>query len=566
MLSYLENIFVSIGTFVSLFIFYTLVISFWGRLVIWGARLERKPRYGDPLTLVAGSALLAFVGWTLQEFTPSLRSYLLIFLYGGAFLAALELIILRLPWFFRQKDKKNVLAKVIQRHSLFLSAISLAVVMAFFHSAIWPSGQMESWLFGGGDYHNWPFLADYWQGLYDPADMNFTPNEIVILKDSFGTLILMVLWAMASGQTALFVLSGFLLTMVIWSGVSIIAIVRKNFSLGFWAAWAITIGVIGGGFYTYLVFRGQSGHLVAIVSYLVALRELFFWPDRPSLRDTVRFSLPIFLLFLTYQSGYCAFVFVLAVAAATRHFCQFNCGFSIFGLLKSGMAGVKPVILATLGSALLTPFLGYWLFIRTYSAAVQSIGWKLSFINPFLLSGIPFFRREFFDGANQLPSVNWWYFLFFAIILGLTFLASKKALTEPAIEIKNIYITVIIFMITIIMYIIGYYNFDNRYQVWKFIAYVGLPLSFVPTALLALVVIRGKSALFKTLFYGLLLCFIVFNGIKIDKLSGITELQFKFYDIMSSKTYQSAVRNIIKPIFRGKFTHDFLYSITLKNF
>jgi hypothetical protein len=558
MFSYWENIFFSIGTFVSLFVFYTLVICFWGRLVLWLARLEKKPCYGDPLTIVAGGVLFAFVGWNLQEFILNFRSYLVYYFYGGALLAVLELIILRIPGFFRQPDKKSALAQLIQSHNILFGAIVMAVVLAFFHSAIWESGQMEVWLFGGADHLNWPFLADYWQGLYDPAAMNFSRLENACLRDSFGSQVLLALWAMASGQTALFAVSGFLITIVIWSGMAIIALVRKIFSLGFWSTWLISLGVIGGGLFTYLVFRGQSGQLVATVGYLVAIRELFLWPDRPSFQDKVRLFLPVFFMFLAYQGGFFALVFVLALTAATRHFCLFNWGFSFLGLLKSCMVGVKPVIQAALGCALLTPFLAYWLVVRSFETATQIGGWKISFINPFFfLSGLPFFRREYFDETNnQLAPNNWWYLLFFTILLWLIYLTRNKFLIISAfdikktinknIDLKKIYCITIVFIITIILYIISYYAFDNRYQVWKFLTYVGLPLSFVPTALLVLVITDGKNRLFKGLFYGLLICLVCIIGVKVDVLKDITSFKLKYYNIRSARTCLGTIRSIIK--------------------
>jgi hypothetical protein len=250
-----------------------------------------------------------------------------------------------------------------------------------------------------------------------------------------------------------------------------------------------------------------------------------------------------------------AYAFVLVLAGAGRLFFLLD-GHSLLSRAFSALwGGIKLVLLATLGSALASPFLAYWLVKRSAQTAQQTTGWKVSFLSPWLFSGVPVYRPEYFVGLSDRAPI-YWYLAFFAILLILARLVALSAGPGPAarseegaapsnIDIKSINSITLLFIITIIIYIIGYYIFDNRYQVWKFAAYAGLPLSFVPTALLAIFICRAKSSILKGLSLGLLVFLTLTIGIGVDCLKNLIMFPKKFYNIMSIKAYYEIIHDIL---------------------
>jgi hypothetical protein len=528
------------------------------------AKGEENPGYGEPLTLVSGGALVAFIGWSLSPLVSDLRLFLFLVLYLGLGLAALEIFFWRWPPFWREKDLKAAVKKFAQSHQPLLASLILALIFSFFYSAIWESGQMDVWLFGSVDQLNWAMCADFWLGSVDPATIPLTYKFILMTRDSFGTLILHALWALAANQSSLYSACSFMLTMVIWSGLSIQALARKIFGLGFWLSLAITLGVIGGGFYSYLISKGLVGQLVATMAYLVALKEIFHWPasERLGRVELTHFFLPVFFIFLAYQGGFAAYAFFIALAIMVRHFCLSENQAWLKRGLDSILAGVRLITLSGLAAALMSPFLAWHLWLRTVQSAHQAWGWKIALISPWLMSGLPVYRPQYFTTLDSQPSIAW-LGLFITVVLAFGLwanqLSTQSLSTQLAqlrssqtgkslstgIDVRLINSVIVIFLISIIMYIIGYYVFDNRYQVWKFISYVGLPLSFVPLALLVLVIkqLTGPKVRVLTL-SGLLILSITF-GFGIENLKNLTKIPRQYYNIMSASSFLNAIKNIV---------------------
>ncbi|MDR1577966.1 MAG: hypothetical protein LBT86_07055 [Deltaproteobacteria bacterium] len=561
-LSVLNSVFAN----TSLFLVFSLVLSFWGRLVLWLAKLEKNPRLGEPLTLLTGGALVVFMGWCLYGLVENYRNYLLIVLYSGAALLFLELLFWRWPVFWRKKDKVAAVKNLLVSHQPLLAAIILALIFSFFHSAIWESGQMEVWLYGSTDYLNWSQLADYWLGLVDPVAHNWNYNVLVMTRDSIGSLIMLALWALASGETALFSISGFLVAMVIWSALFIQALTRRVFGLGFWLSLAITLSVVGGSFFNYLIFKGLVGQLVATVAYLAALTEILAWRGQPDRKELAQFFIPVFYLFLSYQGAFAAYAFFLALAGVVVYYFrqgrqgrEADAGKILAWAKRVGrsLKGARPVLVATLFSFLLAPFMAWHLYARTLEVALRSSGWRISFVNPWLLSGLPIYRPQFFTQlTDQAPVYG--YLLFFVILVGLGYLVNRSVknednesdpLNSKQIDIKAIKSLISLLIISIVIYIFGYYIFDNRYHVWKFISYMGLPLAFVPMALLALLVVllsrRRQRALARGLVFGSVALLTLVLGVGLDNLKDLTKVPKVYYGSMSAKSFLSVLRKII---------------------
>jgi hypothetical protein len=391
-------------------------LSFWGRLALGLTKLEKSPKLGHPLTMLTGSTLVMFVGWCLCGVVDNYRNYLLIVLYSGFALLTLELLFWRLPSFLRQKDKKIFFARLIASHQPLMAGIILALIFSFFHSAIWESGQMDVWLFGSTDYLSWSMCADYWLGLADPVALNLSYNVELMTWDSIGSHMLLAMWALASGKTALFAISGFMIAMVIWVGLSIQSLMKRFFDLGFLSRLVISLSAIGGIFFNYLIFKGAVGHLVSITAYLLALKEILSWRGQPNKKEVSRFFIPIFSIFLAYQGAFVAFVFFLGLSAIVSYFCHQEVikpwprrAWAAFS------GGLKPILVTVLVSFIMSPFLTWHLYIRSYQTAFSVSGWKISFLSPWLLSGLPVYKPDFFLKMTDQVAI-FWYLPFFALL------------------------------------------------------------------------------------------------------------------------------------------------------
>jgi hypothetical protein len=440
--------------------------------------------------------------------------------------------------------------------------IILALIFSFFHSAIWESGQLDVWRCFNPDYYVWGWVTDYWLGLVDPIAFNLNHSSIKYTENSIGALILFAMWALAAGKTAMYSISGFMGSQVILAGIFIQALVRKIFGLGFWSSLAISIGILGGAFFNYLVFAGQVGQLVATTAYLGAMAQIFSCSNRSGRREWASFFIPLLLLFLAYQGGFGAYVFFLALACSIVNYFGLEASKSWLRRIKLAvLGGIKPVFIATSLCFLVAPVMGCYLINRSVETAQQLSGWKLSFISPWLISGFPIYRPEYFLDKTDQPHF-YWYLLFLTLIGALTYMANKPLearsdrTTSGNISIKKINSATIIFVISIIIYIFSYYLFDNRYQVWKFISFMGLPLSFVFIGLLVLAIKRITKALIRRLLVSLLVVWILAFGIGLENFQNLTKIPKKYYDLTSARPLLNIIRNII--INSGYKTHFIL--------
>jgi hypothetical protein len=152
--------------------------------------------------------------------------------------------------------------------------------------------------------------------------------------------------------------------------------------------------------------------------------------------------------------------------------------------------GIWPALCVTIVSSIIQPVNALRLFIRTFEVAEQQIGWTIPFINPWILSGIPVYKKLFFYGERMISPLYYLLF-FFLIVIGTYFiyknLNSQKKLGFDRTASKKsrlIWAASGSFMATVLIYLGAFLTIGNKYQVWKFASFICLPLSFVPLAVL----------------------------------------------------------------------------------
>lgn len=515
-------------------------------------RAHDKPNYGEPLAVASGAALLVFTGWLINNWISDFRTYLTAVLYGGVLGAGLELLLFTLPRFWREKNKQAAVNNCLVSGSCFSAGVFLSIIISFFHSAVWESGQLDAWIYGSADYLNWAMCTDYLLGSIDPDSFHLSYKaRFMLLYEAIGTRILFALYALCYGKMALGAITAFMVTLVIWTGLSVQLLVRKIFGLGYWTSFMVTLGVIGGSFFNYLIAKGQVGQLAAMFGFLAALTEIYSWsPCQKTVREQTRFFLPVFFIFITYPGGFAPFAVFLILAAGAVHFFtdpQKSLFKKAFQACKSG---IKPVFFSLALSALLTPFLTWLVIFRTMQSARQMSGWKISFLSPWLLSGLPVYRLEYFNFLTDPNFSVLLYVPFLAVIFIMGLSVSKLSNTaadsqSKLLNIRLIYSIIFLFTVSILIYIISFYIFDNRYQVWKFISYIGLPLSFVPSALIVSLVIFIKKKAIRCIIIGSIVILAVIFGFGLKNIINLTKMPGTYYNIISATPFLGIMGRIV---------------------
>jgi hypothetical protein len=472
------------------------------------SKVQKAPKYGEPLVLAAGCIGLFFGGFFLYIFVENYQKFLLSIYWAGAFGAFLDTFFSVFHMFKSEKNRLSVFHKWFLNHQSFLAVCLLAGVLSFFQFVFWDSGQMNSSLLGSPDYLNWGKMADFWINSTDPASWRFPepPNwrpmthSLVMFKDLLGTKMLFAAYAAALGQSASMTVSGFMLTLLLWLALPIHSLVRKIFGLGFWTSLLVAIGTIGGLLFHFSVYKGQFGELVTALGYLAAINELYSqsrsWFN---FRTVAKLFTCVFLVFMACQDSFLVFSFFLAVSGVIYHF--FLTKKPLLARVKKSLyAGITPVFLSTILSAAVMPSIAFIIVYKILEPVRQMVSWNISLINPWLMTGLPFYKFRYFTSLSQ-PSLLG-YCLFFCFLFFLLFylnkynnlLAIKYIINKRTycycnfnINIRYIISIIITFSVINLMYLFVYYFYDNKYQAWIFISCIGFPLSFVILSLIIII-------------------------------------------------------------------------------
>jgi hypothetical protein len=263
---------------------------------------------------------------------------------------------------------------------------------------------------------------------------------------------------------------------------------------------------------------------------------------------------------MCYQGGYLAFLFVISFASfALAFFAIVNTPFvkRTFLALKKGAA---PILTVVVMSCLMAPFQSYNLFKRSIETAGQTEGWRLSLLNPWSLSAIPYYQKSEFS-LYSYDSSPLLYVLFIGVMLLIVYLITKnrdlflkKSDTFPCNNCINLdFITqnqiinalTSTFIFSLLLYLIFYSIFGSKYQIWKFASFTALPLSFIFPALLALFIkfLYNKKDFIKLSCLILPLSIFIINNIL--NLLPLAESPKKIYTVVSARSYIDVVKKVL---------------------
>jgi hypothetical protein len=417
-------------------------------------------------------------------------------------------------------------------------------------------------MFSSADYYNWAMACDYWLGRVDLDVIRLTYGNYRQMHDSFGSSLIFGLFSVASGQSALWALPGFLATVAVWTTTAIMTLIRRLFSFGLWPSWLLALGVTGGAFFNYQIFMGLVGQMVAGLAFLAALDVLIaFGRGEPRSHDVKRLLIPVLMLFLAYPGGFFAYFAVLTMAACLTGFFRSETGPIVSRISGALRAGVGTLLLVLLLCLILAPFGGFHLFSRSLATYSQKEGWLLPLISPWLLSGLPIY-----DHAHFLDETVIWsgplYALLTPAVLALAWAVwrgpgpdrpagGESGSPRPGPDKPAILSIALTFVISILGYIFVYFIRGNSYQLWKFASFCALPLSFIFPSLLYYLFLMKFN---KTIKKALILAFIIvllFIPYRLSLYRPITSFAEQFYLVKPPYQYINIISSILSNIEPG---------------
>jgi hypothetical protein len=214
----------------------------------------------------------------------------------------------------------------------------------------------------------------------------------------------------------------------------------------------------------------------------------------------LRVFFPLLYLFLCYQAGY----ILLALAAVWAKLLR-----GLFSGAAAGPGGVgavrpegrtrrpflsraasglwlaaRPVLAATVAAAAVSPQTAVQVIERTVSAALQAEGFGVGLLDPLLLSGVPFPTDWPFGQRPGVSAIGWIVFLA-ALGAACAVALRRGAAAIPGRDAAGFKAALLYFATLLASYLGAFAWRGDVYSVWKALSLTALPLSFLPTAILA---------------------------------------------------------------------------------
>jgi hypothetical protein len=506
------------AAFTLFFLAFSLSLDFWGRLVLRALKADGAAEPDTVFGCIAGAACAAVLCRWLSYFTRSFEVPFAVFVALGALGAAFGIAedSRARPGSSASPRGLAALRFVLLSREWALVSSLTAFALAFWFAGLWPSGGLEPWYTDSGDYYAWIFEAGYWMG-YKDVDTYGILNQHRWNFDAFGTYILFAMYSSARGAPAYLAAPGFAILLLSWIGCGIYVLVRRLAGFPRWLSWLAALGVVGGWFFKLILFNGIFGQMTATAGYLLLMRAALAGPRMP---DDGRATFagvffPLLFLMLSYQAGFFLFAALFAAARFLLLRLSADAGAAgvgsyvtggvtdgspsgiVAGIVRNAWSACRPVIVSLALAAAVSPQTAAQLAGRTFSAAVQTAGYGVGFLDPMLFAGFPLIAETGFGVFADVGSARWAAFLAAFGFLAAYVLRAGAAVF-PGRDLSGMKTLSVLFALLLLSYLAGFAAMGDDYRVWKFVSLTALPLSFVPGALLVTAVhaaSRGKRRL-----------------------------------------------------------------------
>jgi hypothetical protein len=515
------------------------------------------------LPVAAGWGAMVYLAHAVRPVLNGYMSFLTAFFLIGVLGFIIETWAFHLRPAINKPKSGRIVLSALKNHQALLASLALGAALAFFYSAIWPSGRMEIWMNNGGDFYSWLFVSDYLMSGLSRESFEALPMLERYSYDAFGTYMILDLISVSRGQGLLAAAPSCAVTFLAWIASAALALLKRGFGLGTKTAFllALSLGMVP--LLNYVAMTGMFGQLTAMVLTLTALAELAPAEGRDKEKSSLakRLFFPLFSLFLSYQAGYPLFAAIIISIGFLSVFLHTK-GTFLPRAIFSAKKNVLPVLAATAASFVLMPGVAYHLANRLEEVYLQKAGWSLNFFSPWQFSGLPVFSPHAFVPEPE-PGKNFWAVFFylpllavviFLLILQIKIFTKKDIKNNSNFKLDNIIqkrnnfiiSTTIAFLLSLIIYLIIYILFGHIYKIWKWATYSALPLSFVPLALSALVLERLKkySKMLKKLSYFIILTLIFILGFKFISMPSLPTIPPTYFEVYSAEPFLDQLRRV----------------------
>ncbi|MDR2459560.1 MAG: hypothetical protein LBE38_02070 [Deltaproteobacteria bacterium] len=472
-------------TFTLFFALFLLSSCFWGRLINKVVGLSKDCSYGDPLVFVAFLALLTVITRYVAIFTLNLKVFFLCVFFGGILGFIVELA-RRL-----KNNRKLILQKDIQlfSHKILLVPICLCFVLTLIFSFHGLSSGLEPYLSKNMDYYIWILAADYWKGQIDPIRYSLDNlDNFLLYIDAFGSDIFLGYFTASGFKTTFMGSLGFLVAVYTTLGSLIFLLVSRIFKLHYVLSFLISLLFVFSNFIIYLGFMGFFPHLIGLICYLSFVYILLVIKESDPKKYWMQLLFPICLMYTSYQAAFLLFILIMFCSICLDYYV--NNGKAAINVQDIKSLLVKKELLPFFGAIiipiiLLPPMLVTFIK-RTLYSLTQVEGYGLNLIDPILFLGIPVdnISLEVADSDTSILS----YVFLVLVLVGIfyvynRYLSTKEKTEAQTIQQKSIKTLFILYLLSIVVYLLFFLLSGNVYKVWKFAAYTLVPLGFFPIAL-----------------------------------------------------------------------------------
>jgi hypothetical protein len=569
-------LFNSVVSFLGFFLAVTLSLSFYGRNFLKLIKVKEKTYEGEALPLSVAFVLITAAAYLLEGLL-SLRLLLFWIFYLGVLGFITELSLKAIRVFLKEKNKKEWLKEGLLKRDSLIASLIIALLFSIFYLAIFSSPKLSPWLGGNLDYNVWFFITDITLGNVDKTVFEFQGLSLnKLFYDCFGVYVTLGYLSAALGKSAFMSAAYCPIILATWLGVCLYSLVKSVLKSGFWPSLLLSLGVMGGFFFNYIVFMGFFGQLFGTAGFLTALstalkndiedkgedkREDKGKDKRENKGDglrekTLKILFPLVMILFFYPGPlpvfYCFFYLTLLFYILPS-FLAYK------GPFFGGDSPVKklyPGILAGILSLSLFPAESYFCYMRITQVATQTLGWALPNLSAFLFSGFPGYAWALIYPGKIGLTVS--YSVLF-ILLGTLFALTLKRKREPekdgnspyeeersggtigvrSVLLQNRELNAILlsYLTAMVIYLYAVAIIGNTYQVWKFSSYALSPLSFVPMAFLykALTLRLGLSL--KKILLASLVILILLSVLAFKYLTPLKTFPNRYYSIRNASEF-----------------------------
>jgi hypothetical protein len=469
--------------------------------------------------------------------------FLSLFFFLGLGGSIIEVAFFVLKKVAKNPEKRKLSLDILINHKIFIISLLFSIIFSFLYSIIWPSGQIEPWMMSSIDFYSWLFISDYYLTGITETNILLTPNFSLFIKDSFGTYLIIALLSVINAKTVLNSAPFIVLTFITLLSTAIFTIINSKLKINYKYSLILTLGLTLSGFFHYIAIYGLFGQMTAMVLFLTSISQLNITNQHDKIFNfDKKLFLCLFTLLLSYQSGFFLYLSLLIFIRFILFILQ-NCNLKFYkNLITSLIYSAFPLLIIAVLSFLLMPGVAYHLFLRTWQVAQQVSGWPLPFLNPLFFSGLPFHVAGPFLLQYDVPEIEYQKIIFYFILLIFITINSIVFLKKHNLKNDNntlLLALTITYLLSLLTYIGLYMTFGNIYRIWKLASFTALPLAFVPTTLIYMVM--TKHHLSRHLLAGITSLIAVFFLAQIISSGPLVELPFKYYNIKSSAPFISVL-------------------------